>query len=416
MSARRNYWPGRLSRRPIARWLSATACATSLATLVMSSTSLPEAQARPLQPVAATAAEAVSAPVADVGVQDSWINSCDKGSTPDYSPKGMDPSVPAVDSAYWPALHMNTVRFSPEWDIAYHSPGSHLQVVQECFDYWLSRLAAHHVEPEIAFKPDSGYLNRRGSVKIPALRVYVAAMKAFLARYGTQVKIISPWGEPEFRPSNGPAYKLANGSDFDATSCPRHATDANCGPALAAQMWVAVRHLCPSCTVIAGDFGSNQGKDFRYLAIYQRFLREIHGGHHVFHPDVWAIHPYTDIINWEHEKKHGLKLTAPNDTLVAHFADRLAILKYHQDTRIWLDEVSSFTISPSIYKGETYSRTIQAFGATELLHQLVKAGGASTPGQPVVTRIYYMRFAGNTPDALIVKGQREPAYRVFATR
>ncbi len=415
MSTSRDHWLSRLSQRRIRPWLAATACAIMLATLVTFRTSLPEAQAQPITRAAAAATG--SAPVPDVGVQDSWINSCDTGSTPNYAPKGADPSVPAVDSPYWQALDMNTVRFSPPWDIAYHTPGSHLQVVQECFDYWLGQLAAHHVQPDIAFKPDSGY-TRRGHVRIPTLRVYVAAMKAFLARYGNQVKIIAPWGEPEFHPDNGkgPAYELANGSAFDATSCPKHATDASCGPALAAQMWVAVRHLCPSCTVIAGDFGSNQGKDFKYLAIYQRFLRDIHGGHHAYHPDAWAIHPYTDVLRWEHEIKKGLPRTKPQDTLVAQFAARLAGLGYHHGTRIWLDEVSSFTISPSIHKGETYLRATQAAGARELLTQLIKAGGASTPGEPVVTRIYYMRFAGNTPDALIVKGHREPVYHVFVTR
>jgi hypothetical protein len=414
MNIHRNQRSGRPSRRRIGPWLAAAACATTIAAL---STSLPGGQSRPIT-LAAVDTAARSAPIPIVGVQDSWVNSCDKGKTPNYSPKKADPLVPAVDSSYWPAVAMNTVRFSPEWDIAYHSSASHLQVVQDCFDYWLGQLAAHHVQPEIAFKPDTGY-KRQGHVMIPTLRVYVAAMKAFFARYGHQVKIISSWGEPEFHPDGGrgPAYLLATGSAFDATTCPKKpATDVNCGPALAAQMWVAIRHLCPSCTVIAGDFGSNQGKDFEYLKIYQRFLRDIHGGHHVYHPDIWAIHPYTDVIQWEHEYKHHLPLTRPQDTLVANFAGELSNYHYHGGTRIWLDEVSSFTVSPSIYKGEKYSRQVQAAGARQLLTQLVKAGGATKPGEPVVTRIYYMRFAGDTPDALVVRGAREPIYRVFVTR
>ncbi|MGD0607193.1 MAG: hypothetical protein ABSA53_26875 [Streptosporangiaceae bacterium] len=411
MSTGSRQWQYRRRLRP---WRAVAAAATAVAALAAAGTGAAQAQAQPAGPAAVAAAAPGSASGTVVGVQDSWINSCDTGSTPDYNPASADPAVPAVDSAYWAGLHMNTVRFSPPWDIAYHSADSHLQVVQDCFTYWLTQLAAHDVTAEIAFKPDYGY-TRGGHVLIPTLRVYVAAMKAFLADYGRQVTIIAPWGEPEFHPGNGhgPAYELANGSAFDATSCPKHATDANCGPALAAQMWVAVRHLCASCTVIAGDFGSSQAKDFKYLTIYQRFLRDIHGGHHVYHPAVWAIHPYTDVLGWEHQIKHGLPLTKPQDTLVAHFAARLAGLGYHHSTRIWLDEVSSFTVS---YRGERYSRTTQAKGAHELLTQLVLAGGASTPGEPVVTRIYYMRFAGDTPDALIVKGHREPVYYTVATR
>lgn len=409
MKTRRNLWPGGVRPGRLLPWLAATAAVAALAAFVTIGTGPATTTAQPVALAAGAATGSASVPV---GVQDSWVNACAHGSKPDFHPDNRDPSIPSVDSPHWQALGMNTVRFSPEWDIADHAPGSHVQVVQDCFDFWLGRLAAHHVQPEIAFKPDQGD-KAGGHVRIPTLRAYVAAMKVFLARYGHQVKVIAPWGEPEFRPQHAPRYELAKGSAFDATSCPKHATDANCGPALAAQMWVAVRHLCPACTVIAGDFGSDQAKDFQYLGIYRKFLRDIHGGHQVFHPTVWAVHPYTDVLRWEHEIKHGLPHTPADGTLVAAFATRLASLGYHGGTQIWLDEISSFTKN---HQGETYSRAVQAAGARDLLTQLVKAGGASTPGQPTVRRIYYLRFAGTTPDALIVGGKPEPVYRVFVNR
>jgi hypothetical protein len=365
---------------------------------------------------ASTQTATASAPVPVVGVQDSWINSCDgkeKAKTPNYAPNR---AVPAVTSAYWQALGMNTVRFSPEWDIALpHAVGSRLWVVRQCFNYWLSQLAAHGVTPEIAFKPDTSYVRQVRKtihVRIPTLRQYVAAVRAFHQAY-PQVTIIAPWGEPEFHKGvggNGSAYELANGSAFDATSCPKHATDANCGPVLAAQMWVAVTHLCPSCTVIAGDFGSNQGKDVKYLAIYHRYLRDIHGGHHVYHPDVWAVHPYTDVLAFEHKIQYGGQYKPLEKTLVGTFARQLARDGYDSGTSIWLDEVSSFMKS---YRGEHYTKGTQAEGAYELLTRLIKAGGASRPGEPVVRRIYYMRFAGAADDALIVRGQPKPIYTTF---
>jgi hypothetical protein len=400
--------PNRWRLRP---WQAAAVCAMTLVSLAMFGAGIPQSSAQ-----ASTRTAAASAPVPVVGVQDSWINSCDKGGAPNFNPKGKDPAVPAVDGRRWRALGMDTVRFSPPWDIAMPVVNvKHMTVVRACFQHWLQQLAKHHVTPEIAFKPDTGYKTPTGHVRIPTLSQYVAAMKAFFSLYGSQVTIISPWGEPEFHPKGGkgPDYQLKNGSAFDATHCPKHATDANCGPALAAQMWVAVTHLCPSCTVTAGDFGSNGSKDLRYLAIYHRFLRDIHGGPQAYRPKVWAIHPYTDIIRWEHQIKHGESLTKPRDTLVAGFAGQLARDGYHGHTQIWLDEVSSFTVSPSIYKGEKYSRPVQAKGAYELLTQLVKAGGASTPGEPVVKRIYYMRMAGGTTDALVFMGHAEPIYTTF---
>ena len=73
----------------------------------------------------------------------------------------------------------------------------------------------------------------------------------------------------------------------------------------------------------------------------------------------------------------------------------------------------SFTVD---FSKRRYSRQTQAMGASKLLHVLPGAGGASVPGEPVVTRIYYMRFAGAPHDALIVKNQRQPIYFTFANR
>jgi hypothetical protein len=389
--------------------------------------------ASPQQAFAAPAQSGAAGPV--VGVQDGWINSCDAGSAPRLEHRGSP--VPADQSPYWSRLGVGTVRYSPPWDIAYHdttSPaGKVLAVEQACLEYWLRDLAAHGVTPEIAFKPDYNYQSR-GRIMIPDLRTYEAAISAFTALYsncpgtpstcndGTaRVSIIAPWGEPEFTGTSvaGTFHKLPQvfylqgGRRFDATNCPAHATDANCGPALAAQMWVTVRHRCPSCTVIAGDFGSNQGKDFAYLSVYRKYLRDLHGGRAVYRPDVWAIHPYTDVIGFERSIQQHRPLTPLQDTLVGRFAQQLRRDGYRSHTSIWLDEVSSFTVD---FSGHHYSRAIQAQGAHDLLTYLPQAGGASVSGEPVVAQIYYMRYAGAPHDALIVGHTREPIYWTFANR
>ena len=389
--------------------------------------------ASPPQALAIAAPLATAAPLV-VGVQDGWINSCDAGSAPQL-PHGN--SVPADDSPYWAALGMGTVRYSPPWDIAYHdttSPdGKVLAVQQACFDYWLRDLAAHGVTPEIAFKPDYNYQSGN-RIMIPDLSTYEAAISAFTTLYsncpgtlstcsdGTaRVAIIAPWGEPEFTGKSTAGtfrklpqvFYLQSGRRFDATNCPPHATDVNCGPALAAQMWVAVSHHCPACTVIAGDFGSNPGKDFAYLDVYRKYLHDLHGGHAFYRPAVWAIHPYTDVIGFERAIAQHRPLAARPDTLVGRFARQLRRVGYGSHTSIWLDEVSSFTVD---FSGRHYSRAIQAKAAHDLLTYLPQAGGASVSGEPVVARIYYMRFAGAPHDALIVGGTREPIYWTFARR
>jgi hypothetical protein len=84
---------------------------------------------------------------------------------------------------------------------------------------------------------------------------------------------------------------------------------------------------------------------------------------------------------------------------------------YRGKTRIWLDEVSSFTVPP--YGQSTYSRPVQAKAARLLFTTLALAGGGA---EPHVTRIYYMRFAGAPHDALIVGGKRQPVYWSVANR
>ena len=105
---------GRTTPPPLtrpARWRGRVILVAVLATLATAGllvTSATRALGRPVQPAQpARPAAAVTIPV---GVQDGWINNCDSGSAPDYTPKN---SVPAVDSPYWAALGMNTVRFSP---------------------------------------------------------------------------------------------------------------------------------------------------------------------------------------------------------------------------------------------------------------------------------------------------------------
>lgn len=384
-----------------------------------------------------TAAESATPPVG--GVQDSWMNSCDsdpyQALLPGQADKAhgyADEAVPAVDSPYWAALDMNTVRFSPTWDIAYPrltgKDATAVSIERTCFNYWLGRLAAKGVSAEIAFKPDYCYQNpagcpdnQTGRVLIPALSRYEAAVSAFVKAY-PQVKIIAPWGEPDFQPGGSePKFSIGHpgGANFGQASCPRRRpTVSNCGPMLAAQMWVAVRHRCPSCTVIAGDFGGNPGHDKSYFPVYQKYLRDLSGGHKIYHPAVWGIHPYGDMETAEQQiqgKKQ--RVTEPvRNTLVAGFASWLKADGYGASTQIWLDEISSFTYSSKTSDcakhNDCFSPQTQRKGAVYLFNKLAQA---PTAAQPRVTRIYYMRFAGNTPDSL-VNGTPRLVYQAVKNR
>jgi ricin-type beta-trefoil lectin protein len=360
-----------------------------------------------------------------VGVQDSWVSAtCWGGSK--------DGQVPAVSSHYWAGLHASTVRFSPTWDIAYPyltgKDAKEVGIERSCFGTWLNRLAAKGVSAEIAFKPDYCFHNnagcpdkQTGNVVIPTLTEYQVAIKDFLDDY-PQVTIIAPWGEPDFQPgppkptkkhkhpTAEPPFRIggAPGTNFGSANCPKTASVANCGPMLAAAMWVTVETQCPTCTVIAGDFGGDGSHDYSYLKSYNRYLSR-----QGYRPTVWGIHPYGDVKHEECELARAAGSTVAcaetklpeceADTLVACFSGWLHADKYGPQTQLWLDEVSSFFTGNNAKSGQ-WTRQVQAGGARYLLQDLPHT---TAPGDPAVTRIYYMRFAGKNNDALIVPAKRE---------
>lgn len=444
--------PGRRGLGRILPRLTVPVCVAALATLATLTTNSPSTQptvqAARLTAGTVTAAPAVASSSASsvaVGVQDSWISAdCWTGK----------PGSPAVDSGKnWTGLHVGTVRFSPTWDIAL--PASELKGKMDpgavgkertCFSDWLNQIAGKQVDgrqvtAEIAFKPDYCYANtnrkacpdtQKGQVIIPTLSEYQAAMKAFAATYlqnpvyAKIIKFIAPWGEPDYRPAKPkptksdkhpkrePPLRIGSGHgvNFANTNCKKNAGVDDCGPKLAAAMWITVRELWPTGTVIAGDFGGDGSKDYNYLKPYNAYLKAHDSATGL--PAVWGIHPYGDVKYAECQRAKRAHCTRPAPhgckagTLVACFSGWLKQDGYRQSTQIYLDEVSSF-----YEPGNGWGRKVQAAGATYLLSKLPKV---TAPGDPVVTRIYYMRFAGKTADALIYKDHREPVYNAIANR
>jgi hypothetical protein len=411
-------------------------------------------------PAPAAQAPAPAPPVV-VGVQDSAINGCDASGSATSNPDFARAASSMVDPN-WNGLHVNTARFNQSWDIAFHHDGDvradrALAVAQACFNYWLAVAAAHHVQPQIAFKPDANFENTHigpmanRHILVPSISTYRKAMDAFMATYtnctafggtattcnlpplppgfppypaGTggmaRVRIISPWNEPNFRSADPIGFdKLpqdfvmpAGGNHFGDANCRGVLTAAACGPVLAAQMWVAVHNRCPGCTVIAGDFSSLGGLEtdkgrVSYLDTYARHLSGLR-------PSVWALHPYSDVREFERVLVGQRGPTPLAGTLVGRFAKALFDLGYHSHTDIWLNEVSSLFIPQN-----GWTREVQRRAAVYLLDDLTRAGGRTSPGQPVVTRITYFRYADGPQLklwALVVGGNPVPIYHVFANR
>jgi hypothetical protein len=288
-----------------------------------------------------------------------------------------------------------------------------VQVVQQeelCLAAWLRYDYLHGVSPEIAFKPDYNYIGHDGKtavVLVPTIQEYNTAMAAFNAiyRFGcdrtscaepkwagidsrwligyphgriAKVEIIAPWNEPDFdsktkvgiRGQQHPqqfylaasskqgvkyVFGAPNGSEI---SCPAHPDAENCGPILAAEMWLNVRTACPGCTVIAGDFSGGGGTEHEgvdpkhrtratYLSLYATYLKDHHAK-----TTVWAVHPYGDVWGYEYwaakaaldkpgskayrnDMKHARKAGT-----TTRFTDALRKLGYGGD-QLWLNEINS---------------------------------------------------------------------------
>jgi len=461
--------------------------------------------------VAAPAAAAGPVPAAratpnvpTVGIHDGAINGCDGGGN---DGSGQQPVYSAAtssfDSRYFgtkqTGLRVGTVRFSPSWDVAYHNqayasnpaaPGNKaLEVEQRCLDAWLAGAQKHGLQPEIAFKPDYNYLTPdRKHIAVPDIRTYRAAMDAFTALYsnctaygGTatscnlppepagfppnpggmaRVRIIAPWGEPDFNekglagfshlPQKFAMPKSGGSGTFGRANCHNSFTVDACGPVLAAQMWVAVSNSCKAAcylpkgtgrlhTVIGGDFsggGGNRTDGGRqsYLVTYAKFLKNLTGPPKTYRPAVWGVHPYGDIFGIEtYDAKVRNHLAARKPVLkytaTAKFAENLRDLHYGTNTEIWLNEITVFYQKYMNGKVQhpTWTRAVQTDAARYLLDTLGRIGRpgeVTTRGEPVVTRIYYLNYAAGsaahptsfTYQALVVNGKPVGAYHVFANR
>ena len=418
----------------VVRWLAPITGAAVIAAGVIASNS-------PGRISLADAATVAPAPAITLGIHDGAINNCDKNGnqTTPPTPAELTAATSSFTSDYWPALDVHTVRFSSPWDVAYHhdktaKANEELSVIQDCLNAWLTGAAHAGASVEIAFKPDPGFKSPDVvDIGVPDIDTYTAAIKAFVSKYSTpastdgraHVRIITPWGEPD-TPGSGDdrIFMPAGGHLFADPSCHGSETDRTCGPVLAAHMWVAVHLACkatctlvgqkPGSGVIAGDFSGNGGPLGTYLDVYRKNLDGLR-------PVVWALHPYGDIMKFETYLTTGRTFSP----LTASFARDLAKFGYHQHTQIWLDEVSSFQYYSQSGKHQpAWTPTVQAAAGEYLLTRLPKA--ASGPGEPVVTRVYYVNFqaAGqpksqpNARWALVLGGgtQPQPIYYTFANR
>jgi hypothetical protein len=193
-----------------------------------------------------------------------------------------DQSIAMFSNKWFRRLPIKIARIGVSWNAAVARDHTELNAVRA----WLQAAAADHVEPMVTFGPTGG----RESTYSPSSKEYAAAVKAFIRDF-PQVKVYSPWNEP----------------DFTYRSLSRN-------PGLAASYFDALVGLCRHCTIVAGDVYLPVANGLsKWLSAYKRGLR--------FSPVAWAIHPYDDVR--------------------AHTTSQIQTLeRYAGRAQIWLDEIS----------------------------------------------------------------------------
>jgi hypothetical protein len=147
-------------------------------------------------------------------------------------------------------------RYFPSWNVALKGHEREAGWLQA----WLDGAQATGTEPLISFFAALDSRCPRRPCKLPTVRQYTKAFKAFHARW-PQVNVISPWNEANHR--SQPTFK---------------------NPKRAAQYYNVVRKYCMRCKIIAADVIDERNME-RWLKVFRKTAKK---------PRIWGLHNYRD--------------------------------------------------------------------------------------------------------------------------
>ena len=158
-------------------------------------------------------------------------------------------------------------RYFPSWNVALKP--------QEAvwLDQWLAGARATRTEPLISFFASLGSACPKRPCKLPTVREYTKAFKAFRKRW-PDVKVISPWNEANHR--SQPTFK---------------------NPKRAAQYYNVVRKYCKGCKIVAADVIDEVNME-RWLKVFKKIAKK---------PRIWGLHNYRDTNKRKGQRLGGTK-------------------------------------------------------------------------------------------------------------
>jgi len=261
-------------------------------------------------------------------------------------------------SPAWTDLQVKIARYFTPYDVASGNDPGALSVLQA----WLATAGAHGVQPLVAF-----YHTATTPEKMPSVATYTQDMKDFVAMFPT-VKVLQPWNEVNRGNVRAP------GDNYDSPT-----------PKQSAQYYLALKSVCPTCTVVGLDVldSTDIGATLGYINAFKHDV----GRKHM--PHIWGLHNYSETNRFDDYGTKAILNDVPG--------------------QLWLTETGGLAEFKPAFP---YSLSRQA-RATRYMFSLADSS-------PRITRLYvYSFFGGAAPnggfDAGLTSrtGQPRAAYCVF---
>lgn len=317
------------------------------------------------------AASAASKPRINGGVEDGTF-------TPSCLSGAAAPDTGVLQASGYRNELGNVVRIIVPYNIAVNTSGNEFK----CLSSYLTD--AHLYGAAVELSLDQNDSHPAG----PSLKQYTTAINDLHRTLGSRIAYLTAWNEP-----NNTSYLTGN------------------NPAERAGQYYVAAHQAFASKVVAGDFAS--GVSASFLSGYLGPISAVH-----LHPGIWAIHPYTDVSNFQYYMHAGKTPQAAGhlaatSSKVLQLATELQAHGYGAGTDLWINEIyvdhTSDKNPPSGTPGTkgttSFSAQNQGYAALFLSGGL---GADSLPGVlagkslPQLTRYIYLRAWDNgekLPDA-----------------
>jgi hypothetical protein len=184
---------------------------------------------------------------------------CGLAASPERSQAAISVGVGEQDASFFSdplftKLDVKRARYFPSWNVALKKREA------GWLDIWVSEAQRTGVEPLISFTAALGSRCPQRPCKLPSVKQYKKAFKAFRKRW-PQIKVVSPWNEANHR--SQPTFR---------------------NPKRAAQFYNVVRSSCRGCKIVAADVIDERNME-SWLKTFKRYAKK---------PTIWGLHNYRD--------------------------------------------------------------------------------------------------------------------------